>query len=161
MHTLSIPPLRERPKDIFAYTQAFLNRRNKNEASPMVQFSSDVESAFLSYPWPGNVRQLEHVLEGALAFMDESDLIKWEHLPGLFRRQLQNHRPTQQQFEEPTGLDTQKNELEKELIIQALKDSQGNISQAARSLGISRQLLQYKIRQMKKADNRTISVGQL
>ena len=161
VHTLSIPPLRERPKDIFAYTQAFLNRRNKNEASPIVQFSSDVESAFLSYPWPGNVRQLEHVLEGALAFMDESDLIKWEHLPGLFRRQLQNHRPTQQQFEEPTGLDTQKNELEKELIIQALKDSQGNISQAARFLGISRQLLQYKIRQMKKANNSTISVGQL
>lgn len=160
VHTLSIPPLRDRQEDILAYTQAFLNRHNKNESSPMVRFSPDVESAFFTYPWPGNVRQLEHVLEGALAFMDESNLINWEHLPGLFRRQLKNHRPIQQQFEEPAGLDTQKNELEKELIIQALKDSQGNISQAARLLGISRQLLQYKIRQMKKRDNNAIWVNQ-
>jgi Nif-specific regulatory protein len=92
----------------------------------------------MQYPWPGNVRELENLIERAVLVCDE-DTILSVHLP----RSLQRQEPG----EVKNSLAVQVANLEKELISEALRQSRGNQSQAAKMLDTSLRILGYKIKQ--------------
>ncbi len=139
--TVTLPPLRER-SDLTAIIELMLA---EIEPGRDIRLSQDMQAALSRYGWPGNLRQLNSVLRTACAMLDphETD-IAWPHLADDFVDEL--HRsarfsPSNHSQHLPQNLD----ELSKKAVQQALESSRGNISQAARVLGISRQTLYRKL----------------
>jgi arginine utilization regulatory protein len=150
-----IPPLRKRKEDIPALIDAFLAKHAKALDVKVTGFDPDVYRHLLDFPWPGNVRQLEHVIEGCLNLMYDEGPIRFEHLPYAFRemiiRQLPDSLPDAPRTETTPfrlsgSLEEQVARLERELIRQALREANGNITKAGERLGISRQNLNYKLK---------------
>lgn len=153
---LRIPPLRERHEDILPLAQNYLARFTKEKGKNFSSISSAAESELLNYGWPGNVRELRNVMERAV-LMYEGPLIKPEHLllgiaPPVFN-QLSAGSEVCQAF--VLGLDSEfqlppeKFPLEPfidDLITRALEFNNGNITNTARYLGISRRSLDYRLR---------------
>jgi arginine utilization regulatory protein len=147
--TISIPPLRERPEDIEALSTYFINRYSKVYGQRDVQLEYGLKEAFLNYQWPGNVRELEHVIESSVAMLDPGEsVITREHLPSYLRPKFTRKRVRIHKLESQASLHEIMKDAEKQVIIEALRDNRGNISQSARSLGILRQNLQYRIRRL-------------
>ncbi|TRY25473.1 hypothetical protein FOI68_11675 [Brevibacillus sp. LEMMJ03] len=118
-------------------------------------FDPDVYRHLLAFAWPGNVRQLEHVIEGCLNLMYDDGPIRFEHLPYAFREMIIRQLPDSfldapQTVTAPVrlsgSLEEQVARLERELIRQALREANGNITKAGERLGISRQNLNYKLK---------------
>ncbi|MGE5590141.1 MAG: sigma-54 interaction domain-containing protein [Bacillota bacterium] len=157
--TLELPPLRERPEDVPVLTRHFLKKLAASLDRPGLTTDPSVDRLFLTYPWPGNIRELEHALEGA-AGLAEGDVLRLEHLPAALR-QFQpadvppaaagrGGAPTFPGAVGPAGARTLPEALtghERALLEQALAESGGSVSGAARLLGIPRQTLQYKLKQ--------------
>jgi transcriptional regulator of acetoin/glycerol metabolism len=138
--TVFLPPLRERSD-----FEAIVKNMLKNPANRLW-----VEQSLLSkmkqYHWPGNLRQLASVLRTASAMLDpHENEIDWNHLPDDIVQELTESQPNTQAPSTPPATTQNLQTLEKIAIEQALQASQGNISQAARTLGISRQTLYRKI----------------
>ncbi|RLB05900.1 MAG: hypothetical protein DRG50_06490 [Deltaproteobacteria bacterium] len=127
-----IPPLRERQEDIDLLVDYFLERLSRDLGLPKPEVSPEVWEIFNSYHWPGNVRELENCIERAL-LLSGGETIRKEHLPQrILERAGGSGSP--QRLPQVKPLE----EITKDLIKQALEASQGNISRAARTLGISR-----------------------
>ncbi|HHW02270.1 MAG TPA: sigma 54-interacting transcriptional regulator [Thermoanaerobacterales bacterium] len=141
--SLEIPPLRERREDIPCLVEHFIARYSSGRGE-RVKISDEVMDIFMKYPWPGNVRELEHAIEGAMIMM-EGDTIKPSHLP-IQIRSFFTHQKDRAIDPEDLNLNDALERLENELIRKALEKVQGNISMAARVLGIPRQTLQYKLK---------------
>jgi DNA-binding NtrC family response regulator len=134
---LHAPPLRERPEDIPPLVAHFVQ-----QASPAVdlRIPDAVLEALRARHWPGNVRELENACE-RLAVLAPGDELRLEDLPGA---------PAERQVERgawfdqlPDGLSLV--DLERQAVVQALERAQGNISAAARLLGVPRHILVYRI----------------
>jgi arginine utilization regulatory protein len=143
--TLKIPALRERREDIKPLVEHFIKRYRGDQK---IILYDEVIEVFDKYPWPGNVRELEHAIEGALIMM-EGDTIKPEHLPLQIRSYFM---PQSDLVLQDTSmkLDEALQKVETDFIKNAMERAGGNISKAARILGIPRQTLQYKLRKMKR-----------
>lgn len=138
---IEIPPIRERPDDIPVLVAHFLAKYNRVSNQPSRRMSAAAAKVILSYGWPGNVRQLESVIERA-TLMCEGDTIEVEDIPYEIRQSEMER--TTSAFKLPaegTSLD----EVERSLIIQAMQRTGGNITQAAKLLGISFRTLQYRL----------------
>ena len=143
--TVRLPPLRERQSDVLPLAEHFLERYAQRHRHASTGLSADAIVALKSYSFPGNVRELEHLIEraavkaGGRAII--ADLIKEElareksGAPGIFDAQAAEGMP----FHESIG------SRERYLIEKALKASGGNKSDAARRLGIHRRLLDEKL----------------
>ncbi len=131
---LSLPPLRERSVDIPLLVEYFLQKFNKKFDKSVVALSEDVQRVFMEYPWPGNIRELEHALEHAFVTARQ-DIITIDLLPGEFNDFLEEHVLSES---EGTILGAQE-------IMDALKKAGGNKSKAARILGISVRTIYRKI----------------
>ena len=137
---LHLPPLRER-EDFMALVQRLLD-----EHAPDEHFTIDpvVLQAMQTYTWPGNLRQLSQVIKTAAALMDSQDQIMgWSHVPDDLAQELMQQACKQQApgKNPPQNL----NELSAKAIQFALENCRGNVSAAAKQLGISRQTLYRKI----------------
>lgn len=141
--SLEIPPLREHREDIPCLVEHFIARYSPGR-DRRVKISDEVMEIFNRYPWPGNVRELEHAIEGAMIMM-EGDTIKPGHLP-IQIRSFFSHQKGHILNLEDLNLNDALEKLETEFIQKALEKARGNISMAARILGIPRQTLQYKLR---------------
>ena len=113
-----------------------------------VQVAPDLLARLAAYPWPGNLRQLANVLRTACAMLAEGeDTLGWEHMPDdLVQALTAAPAPTPAHSEAtapPSALNLQ--QLSQAAIDQALQAARGNMSQAARQLGISRQTLYRKL----------------
>lgn len=146
---LQVPPLRSRCEDILLLANYFLERAVQQTDSSACEFTPDAIDAMLAHPWPGNVRELEYAVLSATA-MRNGDQITPLDL-GLSR----TTDPAQGQlFDRYFGLPLTeaKNMLvadfERAAISAALQEQQGNVSAAARQLGMHRQSLQQKISQL-------------
>jgi DNA-binding NtrC family response regulator len=126
---LSIPPLRERKEDIPSLAAEMLARIAARRESQGWKVSPDATKALLAFDWPGNVRQLENVLERATAFTDEPVLQERDLAP-----LLESHRDTPAAA---TGRPMTLQELERDAFIQTYHLSGGNKAKTARALGIS------------------------
>ena len=137
---VTIPPLRERPEDIAPLAAHFVESLCRDLGQPVREVTSDVLQALDHYPWPGNARELENVLERVLLMEDDS-VIRMEHLPSEFHGRL----PVRgKSFVLPAAgfvLD----DVERDFICQALDRADGNKTRAARLLGLSRDTLRYRL----------------
>ncbi len=140
---VKIPPLSERTEDIPLLCKHFIGRFNEIMGKDISGLAPDAMSRLLEYHWPGNVRQLENAIERAMVIADDSLLLP-EHFAAEFMR---NDRHTQDDavFEGLSIKDAQK-VVEKKLITQALAETGGNRTQAARLLEISHPSLLTKIK---------------
>ncbi|MCG8402853.1 MAG: sigma-54-dependent Fis family transcriptional regulator [Firmicutes bacterium] len=136
---IQIPPLRERIEDIYDLVPFFLRNFHRNFNKRKVNISEGIYRQFLSYSWPGNVRQLENCIESMVALAD-GPLITEEDLPDELKVL------DLQRMETQGGLLTQSTEeAERNTIIHALEQSKWNVTWAARLLGIGRTTLHRKI----------------
>ena len=145
--TVFLPPLRER-SDFEAIVKNMLKNPLENAQNPSnrLWIAHGLLSKMKQYNWPGNLRQLASVLRTARAMLDpHENEIDWNHLPDDIVQELTESQPNTQAPSTPPATTQNLQTLEKIAIEQALQASQGNISQAARTLGISRQTLYRKI----------------
>jgi DNA-binding NtrC family response regulator len=143
--SLHLPPLRERREDIPILTGYFLSRiAAKYNKTMIAGFSAAAEKLMVSYRWPGNIRELRNVIE-RLVVLESTEIIMPEHLPKEITQQMAAEVRLTDEFilpEQGLNLD----DLEKKLIIQALKKVGGNKTLAAKLLGLSYDSLRYQIK---------------
>ena len=131
---LNIPPLRERPEDILPLATGFVAEFTRGKA----RFSSSVADCLTRYGWPGNVRELRNAMERA-ALLSRGELILPEHLPARVREAA-----GQTATAESAGAQRLE-EIERQAIIEALREHGFNRTETAKALGISRRALTYKL----------------
>jgi transcriptional regulator with GAF, ATPase, and Fis domain len=136
---IRLPPLRQRRDDILPLSEAFLADIGRSFARPPAGMTREARKALLDYAWPGNVRELRNVLERA-AMVCEGGLIVPEHLA------LSAEEPAQAP-ERAHAETTNVKAIERQLIEQVLRECQGNKSEAARRLGLTRKQLYVRLRQ--------------
>ncbi len=152
---IHLPPLRDRPTDIPLLVDFMLTRFNERLGKSVLGLTSDAMVAFKSYLWPGNVREMENVLERLVLF-SEDEWIAADMLPEELKaggssaalaqqpridRDLSGRVSMKELVRETTA------QLEKELIVQALDQTSGNVTRAAQLLMISRKSLQNKMKE--------------
>ena len=162
---ISVPPLRERREDIPLLVSSFLQR--SEIAAGVERVSDSVMKLFWEYAWPGNIRELQHVVEGSLALLGDRDFIDEDCLPRQFRDACFGSRNT------PSGLaphrqevlpapddyrDVKRNSViplkeklnafESRCIRNVLRVTGGNISKAARIMELTGPGLRYKMKQL-------------
>jgi DNA-binding NtrC family response regulator len=138
---LDIPPLRQRRDDIAVLMDYFLRKHSANSGGKPMKVSNDARKMLLDYAWPGNVRQLESAIERAL-LLAESDEITVEDLPMEIRDVARIEGSGG--FKLPAeGIDFE--QLEKSLLIQAMDQTNWNITRAAKLLGLSFRTMQYRL----------------
>ncbi len=142
--TIKLPPLRERGDDVITLARYFIKKYSSELGKHPPELTPEVEEVFKKYHWKGNVRELQNVIERACIIAE--DKITLSHLPPELVEQtpayegkigkIDFHLP-----DEGVMLE----ELERQLIIEALKKSNYNVSKAARLLGLTRPTLRYRI----------------
>ncbi|MBW2435243.1 MAG: sigma-54-dependent Fis family transcriptional regulator, partial [Deltaproteobacteria bacterium] len=147
---LFIPPLRERKDDIAPLCSYFIHKFAKEFNKKVEHISEEVASTFMSYDFPGNVRELEHIIERAVILTD-GNTIDFIHLPRRFHRDDLTIAGANKKFMTLA-------ELEKHYILEVLEATGGNKTKTTELLGISRAALWRKLKQFKE-DKRDESVG--
>jgi hydrogenase-4 transcriptional activator len=148
---IHVPPLRERLEEVPYLSAFFLREASERLAKPDVQLSSAALEAFSQYWWPGNVRQLKNEIQRAVALSMPGGIIEASHLSPEIGTTASPSAPRlapSRASRAATNLATAIEEVERELIQAALNGSSGNISQAARVLGLTRRGLYLKLRRL-------------
>lgn len=144
VYQLRIPPLRERPEDIEPILQSFLERARRERGCRIKTIASSALTVLQRHDWPGNVRELHNVVEW-LTITCKEEIIQPQHLPTSVRavpsmdRSSSELKPSLLAF----GLSFQ--EMEKNLLEEALRKTSGNVSEASRLLKITRNTLRYRM----------------
>src|SRR4030042_430342 len=139
---LFLPPLRERREDIPLLVDYFLQKFGRENNKKDLEVSKDARELLLRYPYPGNVRELENLVERAVVLCRDP-LITSRDLP--FHLKEGGGDPAGVVFPSDLTLPEQLEELERHLIQQALKEMGGVQTRAAEKLGISERVLRYKL----------------
>ncbi len=145
---IAIPPLRERGDDIVRLADSLNRKLSHRHRLPIRAISEPGRRRLLAYGWPGNVRELSHELERAIVF-EENDQLSFDQLMGVsIDSQATASTNTPGWFNEsyvfpPAGFSLEEAILE--IINRGLKQTNGNVSAAARLLGVSRDYLRYRL----------------
>jgi transcriptional regulator with PAS, ATPase and Fis domain len=144
---LEVPPLRERPMDIGPLTRHFFNLYAPVRRPDLVEITADAIAVLERYAWPGNVRELENLMQGVIA-LAQHDCIRADDVLARLRGRVPEARVTDRLELPAAGLDLRAtiDDLESDLIRQALRRSDGNKSQAASLLGLNRTTLVEKLK---------------
>jgi len=132
-----MPPMRERKTDILLLADHFLEKYVKENGKDIRRFSTPAIDMLMNYHWPGNVRELENCIERAVLLCEEG-VIHSYHLPPTLQTGVESDTLPALSLEEAVG------NLEREMIIDALKNTRGNISQAADILQTTVRKFAYK-----------------
>jgi two-component system response regulator PilR (NtrC family) len=139
---LNVPPLRDRGEDVLMLAHHMLTRLAQGQGVPVPHLTSQAQQALLAYRFPGNVRELENILERALTLCSGD---------GIDVDDLQLRRES---AEDPPGiasdapLGTQLEEIERDAIVKALEQSRYNKTAAAKALGMTFRALRYRIKKL-------------
>lgn len=143
---IHLPPLRSRVEDIPLLVRHFIKKHAPKRRDLKVKgLSEEALSALIHYPYAGNVRELENIIERAIALTNSPEILPSDLPPQVFEKR-QSQRPKTPRLKEAL------NKTEKEVILSALNESGWNISRAALLLGVYRQFLQKKIRELSLSD---------
>ena len=156
---ITMPPLRERKEDIPLLVRGFLRHFSKANDKPFLDLTTDAMNALLSYNWPGNVRELRTAIEHGVV-MATGPKITLRELPTAVRQAADHGLPRgigQTLSERSSPLDLR--ETERKLIRQALTATNGNVTAAAKKLGISRRTLHRKINEINAAQSSDVTVA--
>ncbi len=135
---VELPPLRDRREDLPLLVNHFLQSFNSKFNKHIMAVSEDVKKNFMDYPWPGNIRELEHVLEHAF-ILCRQDTITTHHLPRYFTDYLKGKTP----------FPGEEDAIGPQALLAALKKTGWNKSKAARFLGVNVRTIYRKIEKYK------------
>ena len=133
-----IPPLRERKSDILQLADHFLERCGRQHGKEMRRTSTPAIDMMMSYHWPGNVRELENCIERAV-ILSLDGVIHGHHLPPSLQTADATGTRLSGSFE------TMMAAYEREILVEALKNSRGNMARAARLLGTTARIFSYRV----------------
>ena len=146
---IHVPPLRERREEIPHLSTFFLREALERLGKPDVHLSSEALDVFSQYWWPGNVRQLKNEIQRAVALSAPGGTIEPAHLsPEITTTRLPSASGTPRPSRTTPNLALAVEQVERDLIQAALDRAGGNISESARSLGLTRRGLYLKIRRL-------------
>ena len=131
---VELPPLRDRGNDIIILTDFFLKKYSFKYNKPNLKINQQANDKLLKYAWPGNIRELQHTIEKAV-ILSETSILK----PDDLNLRQSNYVSTNNPF-------TTLEEMEKQMIQQALEKNNGNFTAAADQLGITRQTLYNRLK---------------
>jgi DNA-binding NtrC family response regulator len=156
---ITMPPLRERKDDIPLLVRAFLRQFSKANNKEIVDLTAEAMNALLTYNWPGNVRELRTAIEHGVV-MATGPKIAPRDLPSALRQAAgaalpRGISPAKAFGEKASPFDL--HETERKLILQALATTNGNVTAAAKKLGISRRTLHRKINELNATKKETAS----
>lgn len=144
---IHIPSLRERKEDIPYLLEHFLKIYSAREAKKIKGFTREAYELLLRYHYPGNVRELENIVERAVV-LSQGEYITTEELPFSLRKEIF---PQEQEF---LSLDERIEAIERSIILEALKRNNWVKTRAARELGISERVLRYRIQKLGIQENK-------
>jgi DNA-binding NtrC family response regulator len=150
--SIDVPPLRERREDIPVLIEYFLKKHTKNTSRLVTGLTAETRKLMNDYSWPGNVRQLESAIERAI-LLSEGDQITPDDLPTEVRQEVGP--AAEGAFKLPAeGINFE--EVERNLITQAMEQTDYNITRAAKLLGLTFRTLQYRLEKfgIKKPDGK-------
>ena len=142
-----LPPLRERREDILPLTEYFIEKFNGKLERGVKHIDARVKDLLVNYDWPGNIRELENLIE-RIVLMAGGDTITFEDIPPEWKSAAEAITVAQQGGQKKPFKDFVKGhmeEVEKQSIIQCLEEMGGNVTKAAQRLGLSRKGLQLKM----------------
>lgn len=159
--TITVPPLRERKEDIVPFVEDYLRRLEDRHGQGKVTIDSKVQELLLSYDWPGNLKELELLLDETSTMLTMESTLTEDLLPVQFRYKLaiqDKSQVTASDFlltseKDLMPLDQYLREAETYYLQKAVEKFEGNITKAAEALGMSRQNLQYRLRKLRNAKN--------
>jgi len=137
---INVPPLRSRKDDIVLLARFFLEHSAQALRKGSIRLTPEVEEILLTYGWPGNVRELRNMMERAVILCDGKEVTVTQ-LPG----EIQTSGFVREQTGENFGTIPSLAEIESQYILHVVRNTQGNLSEAARILGISRNTLKVKL----------------
>ena len=140
---IEIPPLRKRREDIALLLEHYLHRFEKEQKRKNLSFSKEAWDLLLRYDYPGNVRELENIIQRAV-IMSRGEHVTTDDLPQVVR--LLHTESSIPDTKSTLPLTDQVDKLEKDLIFDALRTSGGNQSKAAKKLGLSERNLRYRLK---------------
>ncbi len=144
---INVPPLRERTEDIPPLTDYFIEKFNRKLARRVEGVAPEVRECLLAYPWPGNIRELEHLIE-RMVLMAEEPILTMKLVPPEIVNPACEEHPLPAELPEKPGRDILKShmeEMERQIISRCLEECGGNVTRAAERLGLSRKGLQLKM----------------
>jgi Nif-specific regulatory protein len=136
-----LPPLRERRDDILLLADHFVTKYGRKMNKQIRRISTPAINMMFAYHWPGNVRELENCIEYAV-LLSSDGVIHGHHLPPTLQM------PETADLRGMGSLKARVGLLEKDMIMDALKSTSGNVAAAARDLGITPRMVRYKIRKL-------------
>jgi PAS domain S-box-containing protein len=143
---ITIPPLRSRESDVFYLAEHIIEKLAARHGVPSPKINWEVHQALARYDWPGNIRELENMMERAIILANGGGEIRLEHVPD-------NLTPSQDARIVPaegvSGAEENLDTIERSAIMAALRANHGNVSRTAHRLGVSRNTLYRKIEKYK------------
>ncbi len=136
-----MPPLRERKDDILLLSDFFVEQYSEKMGKDVRRISTPAINMMVAYHWPGNVRELENSIERAVLLSDDN-VIHGHHLPPTLQTSDASDTIGMGSFEEKVAL------FERDLIVDALKRNNGNLSGSARDLQTTDRILRYKVKNL-------------
>jgi two-component system response regulator AtoC len=143
---IDVPPLRERKEDILPLVDYFVDKFSK-KLDLAITIDSEVKEMLLRYEWPGNIRELENLIE-RMMLLAQNNIITLQEIPGEFKAAVAKAIITQTDDSKKPFKDFMRNHMEnveRQMIIKCLEGSGGNVTKAAKELGLSRKGLQLKM----------------
>jgi len=145
---LKVPPLRQRPEDIPLLVERFIDKMNSIKDCNIQGIASDALALLMSHDYPGNIRELENIIEHAFVVCRKGTIGKSHLPPGLFQK-TPHSAPSLPSFEEPTNLGAVVHSTERQIIIETLEQNNYSRKATAQKLGMHKTTL---YRKMKKLD---------
>ena len=143
---IDVPPLRERKEDILPLVDYFVDKFNKKLALA-ITVDSEVKEILLRYEWPGNIRELENLIE-RMMLLAQNNIVTLKEIPNEFKTAVDKAIITQTDDSKKPFKDFMRShmeDVERQMIIKCLEESGGNVTKAAKELGMSRKGLQLKM----------------
>jgi two-component system nitrogen regulation response regulator NtrX len=136
----SVPPLRERKRDIPLLAREFLAEFGRQYGRPRMEIGEEALEVLSGYHWPGNVRELKNVIERVLILNPRTLRIERKHLPPL------THKAATRSTEEFSSLHQARDAYERDFILKKIEEARNNVSRAAELLGLERSHLYRKMK---------------
>lgn len=155
---ISVPSLKDRKEDLDAFVEDYFERHRKRLGSNLIGITPEVRKIFHEYDWPGNLKEVEVLLDEVSSMVTTEEMVTYEMLPLHFKKKVKEWREPlsklQDMIIEPgkdlMPLDEYLRQAESYYLQKVLNMYEGNITKTANALGMSRQNLQYRIRKMRK-----------
>jgi len=136
-----VPPLRERKSDILLLADTFLDQYGRKHSKQMRRISTPAIDMLMSYHWPGNVRELENCIERAI-ILSVDGVVHGHHLPPSLQTAASSGTDLS------GSLEMMMSSYEREIIVEALKNTKGNMARAARLLGTTSRIFTYRTKSL-------------